>query len=87
MAAGAQRSDPERGTVRLEGGPAPAQLRVSVWDGLRWLPIRGVTGLVFDADANRLPCLQLWIDGPLLEVLVGADNMGFEVLRETARTR
>jgi hypothetical protein len=85
MAAGGQHGNPERGTVKLEGGPAPAQLRVSVWDGLRWLPLRGVSGLVFDADANRMPCLQVWFDGPLLDVLVSADNVGLEVLREMAR--
>jgi hypothetical protein len=75
---------PCRGTVRLSGGPLPQHIKVSVFDGREWVPLRAVASLSYDVGVDRMPRLQLWLSEAALDISVPPGGVGYEVLRDSA---
>jgi hypothetical protein len=69
-----------RGTVKVSGGPITDKLKVEVFDGAEWLPLRCVTKIQFSAEADSLPRLILHIETAFLDLLTERELVALELV-------
>jgi hypothetical protein len=67
------------GDVRVSGGPITEKMKVEIFDGDDWLPLRCVIKIEFSANAGEMPRLVLHIETAFLHTLTSAEMVAFNL--------